>query len=536
MEHTREKPIPDPVRTASDASTIAAGAAVNFIGTLARLIKAASVIVLTRLFGAEVFGLYMLGWTIVDLVDKFGHFALDKGMVNFLPRYRDDGDTASIHRTIAQALGVGLLLSTVAGTALFISAPALAEGLLDKPRLTGMLRLLSLAMPLIALTTIILGVARAHKVMKYDALARGAIEPLILFGGACALFYGGWRTYGIAAAQLTALAGSLLFAIYVFTRFYSWRACLVYLREMRVFTPLTRFSLPVMGYELVYILMIRLDVLMVGYFLPAVQVGIYVVAVEIALATKKVRQWFDPIFSPIVAELNHRNDMKRLERNLRLVTRWVLTIGMAFLCGLTLIGDELLGLFGPEFGAGFMTMVILAMSQVVYGAMGSGDTVLIMSGRAYLNLVNTILVVIVNFALNLWLIPYLGILGAALGTLISFALLTLIRLAEVYHLYRIHPLTWRMSKPLVAAALAFGSAFLAGGYLTDIDWIRMVMLPVIFLAGYLGILRILGLEEDDLLVLRRFREHMSFRKKRSCESLEYEDEHVTQTTIDKEYP
>ena len=164
-----------------------------------------------------------------------------------------------------------------------------------------------------------------------------------------------------------------------------------------------------------------------------------------------------------------------------------------------LIGDELLGLFGPEFSAGFMTMVILAMSQVVYGAMGSGDTVLIMSGRPYLNLFNTILVVIVNFALNMWLIPNLGILGAALGTLISFALLTLIRLAEVYHLYRIHPLTWRMSKPLVAAVLAFGTAYLAGGYLPDIDWIRMVMLPAIFLAGYLGVLRMLGLEETICL-------------------------------------
>ncbi len=501
MEQTLEKPIPDPARNPSDASTIAAGAAVNFIGTLARLIKTVSVIVLTRLFGAEVFGLYMLGWTIVDLVDKFGHFALDRGLVNFLPRYRDDGNTEGIHRTIAQALGIGLILSTVAGAALFISAPALAEGLMDKPRLTGMLRLLSLAMPLIALTTIILGVTRAHKVMKYDAMIRGAAEPLILFGGACALFYLGWRTYGIAAAQLSALAGSLLFAVYVFTRFYSWRTCLGYLREFRIFTPLTRFSLPVMGYELVYMLMIRLDVLMVGYFLPAAQVGIYVITVEIALATKKVRQWFDPIFSPIVAELNHRNDMKRLERNLRLVTRWVLILGLAFLCGVTLIGEELLGLFGPEFGAGFMTMVVLAMSQVVYAAMGSGDTVLIMSGRPYLNLVNTIVVVIVNFALNMWLIPTMGILGAALGTLISFALLTLIRLVEVYHLYRIHPLTWRLLKPLAAAALAFGTAFLAGGYLPDLEWLRMVLLPLAFLAGYLVLLCVMGLEDDDWTVL-----------------------------------
>lgn len=506
MTPTREQPVP--ARSASDATAIARGAAVNFIGTVARLSKSVSFIVLTRLFGAEVFGLYMLGWTIVDLVGKVGQFSLDKGLINFIPRMRGDGDADAIHRTIAQALGVGLLLSAGVGAALYAGAPALAEGLLDKPRLTGMLRLLAVGLPLIALTHIILGVTRAHKVMKYDAMVRGVVEPLVLFGAACALFYWGWRTYGIAAAHLVALACGLLFAVYVFTRFYSWRACLVHLRGLRIVTPLTRFSLPVMGYELVYMFMIRLDVLMVGYFLPAAQVGVYVIAVEIALLTKKVRQWFDPIFSPIVAELNHRNDLPRLERNLRLVTRWVLTIGVGFLCVVALIGTELLGLFGPEFAAGFMTMVVLAMSQVVYAAMGSGDTVLIMSGRPYLNLVNTIAVVVVNFALNLWLIPYLGILGAALGTLASFGLLTLIRLIEVRHLFRIHPLSWRMLKPCAAAALAFACSFLAGVYGPDAPWLRMAALPAIFLAAYLGVLRLLGLEEDDRIVLRRLRGHL----------------------------
>ena len=503
MTPTRAQPAP--VRSPSDASTIARGAAVNFIGTVARLTKSVSFIVLTRMFGAEIFGLYMLGWTIVDLVAKVGQFSLDKGLINFIPRMREEGDTDGIHRTIAQALGVGLLLSAGVGAALYAGAGALAEGLLEKPRLTGMLRVLAVGLPLIALTQIILGVTRAHKVMKHDAMVRGAVEPLVLFGAACALFYGGWRIYGIAAAHLTSLACGLLFAVYVFTRFYSWRACLVHLRELRIISPLTRFSLPVMGYELVYMFMIRLDVLMVGYFLPAAQVGVYVIAVEIALVTKKVRQWFDPIFSPIVAELNHRNDLRRLEENLRLVTRWVLTIGMGFLCVVSLIGTELLGLFGPEFAAGFMTMVVLAMSQVVYAAMGSGDTVLIMSGRPYLNLVNTVAVVAVNFALNLWLIPTLGILGAALGTLVSFGLLTLIRLAEVYHLFRIHPLSWRILKPCAAAVPAFACSFLAGVYAPDAPWLRMVALPVIFLAAYLAVLSLLGLEEDDRTLLRRLR-------------------------------
>ena len=142
--------------------------------------------------------------------------------------------------------------------------------------------------------------------------------------------------------------------------------------------------------------------------------------------------------------------------------------------------------------------------------MGSGDIILIMSGRPYLNLFNTIFVVIVNFVFNLWFIPTMGILGAALGTLISFGLLSLIRLFEVYHFYRIHPLTWRISKPICAAALAFGAAFFVGGILPDSNFLHLIILPIIFLSGYLGILCLLNFEGDDLIILRRLRGHMPF--------------------------
>ena len=510
MPEKREDSIPNKKLSVSDGSVIAAGAFINFIGTVARLSKTFAFIIITRLFGAEIFGLSMLGWTIIDMLGKVGQFSLDKGLINFIPRYRKDKDVVSTYRVIVQALGISLTLSMLVATVLFFSASSIAENILNKPRLTGILQLLSIAMPLISLTTIIMGITKAHKIMKYDALIRGGIEPLILFGLACFLFYFEWYTYGIAAALVGSLACSMFLVLYIFTKFYSWKECFAHLGGIRLITPLTRFSLPVMGYELVYMLMIRIDVLMVGYFLSAAQLGVYVVAVEIALATKKVRQWFDPIFSPIVAELNQSQELNRLEQNLRLVTRWVLTIGLAVLCGLTLVGRELLGLLGSEFVAGFVVLVVLAISQIIYAVMGSGDIILIMSGRPYLNLFNTIFVVIVNFVFNLWFIPTMGILGAALGTLISFGLLSLIRLFEVYHFYRIHPLTWRISKPICAAALAFGAAFFVGGILPDSNFLHLIILPIIFLSGYLGILCLPNFEGDDLIILRRLRGHMPF--------------------------
>lgn len=501
---TDAAPVPAPADAPkpTDAATIARGALVNFLGTMAKLVKSVSFVILTRLFGAEVFGLYGLAWSIIDLTSKVGHFALDKSIIHFLPRYRNDGDTEAIYTLLSRAFGVGLIMSLLTGLGIYLAAPAL-ETHFQQQGLAVLLQLFAPMMPLMALTMIILGVARAHKVMKYDAYIKGIAEPLIMFGGACLFYLVGWHAAGIAAAHAVALVGSVVLAAFIFNRFYAWRPCLQNLKRFRFRSSLTRFSLPVMGYDVMYMLMIRLDILMVGYFLSAMEVGIYLIATEIALSTKKVRQWFDPIFSPIVSELQHRRDTQRVGHNFAMVTRWILTINIAFLCGVTLMGEELLALFGPEFGVGFMTMMILAVSHVVYSSMGSGDTVLIMSGHPYINLVNTMVVVAINFGLNLFLIPSFGMVGAAVGTLIAFSLLTVIRAVEVYRLYRIHPFRFALLKPLLAAAVSFGISYTVSFQLPDYAALRLIVLPLLFLGCYgVGLWR-MGLDDEDRDLLER---------------------------------
>lgn len=501
-ETTRPKPAPH--MPASDATTLARGAGVNILGTCARSIRSVSIIILTRLFGAEVFGLYMLSWTVIDLAAKLGNFGLDKGVMRFLPRFRQDGDTSSIYQTVGRAFALSFLISLVTGIALFITAPLIAEQIFDKPDMTGMLRLLSVGIPCLAVTNIALGVTKAHKIMRYDAYVRGIVEPLFFFSVACGAYFVGWRLIGIAVGQCVALAAGAAASAFIFSRFYSLRQCMAGLRSFKVWSPLIQFSAPVMAYEFVYILMIRLDALMVGYFLSAVQVGIFAVAIEIAVTTKKVRQWFDPIFGPIISELHHLRDLERLEHNFVLVARWILTINIAFFCGVALIGRDLLGLFGPEFGAGFMVTLLLVFSQVVYSSIGSGDTMLIMSGHPYINLVNTVVVLVINFLLNLYLIPRFDMLGAALGTLISFALLTWFRVMELYWLYRIHPFRRPLWKPCVAAFVSLGAAWVFAQGLPDLSVVRMAALPVAFMLCYGTLLKWFGLEVEDIMVWNRF--------------------------------
>ena len=486
-----------------DASVIAKGALVNFLGTMAKVIKSATFILLTRLFGAEVFGLYILAWSVIDLVSKVGNFALDKGVLKFVVEYRSDGHNEAVYRTLGHAIAIGLTLSAIIAGFLSLLAPVIAVRVFDKPELESMMYVLALTVPFLSFTQIVLGAVKSLKIMKFDAYIKSVAEPLFLFGGAAVCFMVGWQFNGIAIAHLVAAIGGSVLAVFAFRHFFSWRKCLNGMKQFRLWSELTRFSLPVMGYEFLYILMMRLDALMVGYFLTAMQVGIYAVAIEIALTTKKVRQWFDPIFAPIISELNHRNHISRLGHNFALVTRWVLTVNLPFLFCMVLFGRELLSLFGSEFTAGVTCLIVLSLSQFLYASMGSGDTLLIMSGHPYLNLVNTGIVVALNFGLNLVLIPQYGMLGAALGTLVAFGTLSVVRVIEVYLIQKIHPFRFALLKPCVAGALAFGIAWSVSDWLPDQGAWRAVPQAVIYLGAYGAFLTGFGLEVEDRLVIRK---------------------------------
>lgn len=486
-----------------DATVIARGAMVNFLGTLAKVVKSTTFILLPRLFGTEVFGLYILAWSIIDLVSKVGSFALDRGLLKFVVQYRSDGNEQAVYRILGQSFVIGCTLSAVIAAVLYLTAPLIAHNVFNKPELTTMLHALALAIPFLTVTQIVLGATKSLRIMKFDAYIKSITEPMLLFVAACVFFIIGWRFSGIAYAHVFAVIGGAICAVFIFRRFFSWRQCFNGMRDTRLWSELTRFSLPVMGYELLYILMMRLDALMVGYFLPAMQVGIYVVAIEIALTTKKVRQWFDPIFAPIISELAHQNDTERLAHNFAMVTRWILTINIAFFFSMILIGEDLLALFGSAFTVGIMCLIVLSLSQVLYSSMGSGDILLIMAGHPYLNLFNTGVVVILNFVLNLILIPRYGMLGAAMGTLIAFGVLSIIRVIEVYRVQGIHPFRLALLKPFIASLSAFALGSLVAIWLPEHGLWRAILLALTFLTVYGTLLVCFGLEEEERMIIQR---------------------------------
>jgi len=239
---------------------------------------------------------------------------------------------------------------------------------------------------------------------------------------------------------------------------------------------------------------------MLGYFKASEDLGIYSAASMISRQAGLITYSFSCVFCPIISDLYHRNELRDLERLYKTVTRWIVSLNLAILILLILFSKQLMGIFGAEFASGWVVLVVLSSAHLI-GYIAGGPLagyVLPMSGKQDIELINAVVMLISNIVLNFWLIPIYGILGAAIATGLSMAVVDIAKIVEVYKLLRINPYDTNYHKPFVASfVVILLSVFLAMLGILRPNWIiSMITLCIV----YFAVLYFLGLEYEDKMV------------------------------------
>ena len=115
----------------------------------------------------------------------------------------------------------------------------------------------------------------------------------------------------------------------------------------------------------------------------------------------------------------------------------------------------------------------------------AGDIV-VMSGHALWNLVNSVSIAIINLVLNAVLIPLYGLTGAAIGTAIAALIIYPVQLWEVHHLLAIHLNPSLAFRPLFFAVLPAGF-FITALFLLP-DHSKMISTLLVIITVFLYVL------------------------------------------------
>jgi O-antigen/teichoic acid export membrane protein len=181
-----------------------------------------------------------------------------------------------------------------------------------------------------------------------------------------------------------------------------------------------------------------------------------------------------------------------------------MTFNLPIFLTMAIFARPLLSIFGVDFVAGASGLIILAFATLFNASTGMCGSIITMTGHSKLNLANSIIDLTANIGLVLLFVPRWGIVGAALAGSLSIILINTMRLVEVFVLLRIWPYNPSFLKPIAAALVAAGVAYLANVWLAFLPTIAQIIAGAAGLWGaYALAIVLLKLSDEDRLVLNR---------------------------------
>ncbi len=489
-----------------ELTQVAKGAGITFVGRgVGAGLQYLSLILFARVLGTERMGLYLLGMTIANIAGVAAKLGLDKGILRFVPLHA--ADPARIKGTLLYAFKVAGGLSALIGIAIAASSGLLADRFFHKPALAPVLRVFSLSLPFYVLFVLSLFAMQAVHAIKQSVALQQIFLPFCTIALTVAFFFSGAQLSGVLAAYTISLIAATFLSFYLLRK--TIPALKDSIRPVYEGGTLLRYSLPLVLAMFLNFSLLWTDVLMLGYYRTSSEVGVYSVAVKTALLPNLILVAFNAIFTPMMSDLFHRNELTKVAGLFKTVTRWIFLMSFPYTLIVALLSKEIMGLFSLEFAVGWVSLILLVCSQLISATTGPVIEILTMSGKQMVTLYNEIAAVVLNVLLNLFLIPRFGMMGAAIATGIAWAALNVMSLIQVHLRYRIHPYERAFFKPLLAGVVAFVLLFQVKLFLRD--GLELSKLPVmlivsgLFLAVYLGLLFRMGLSQEDRFILEKFR-------------------------------
>lgn len=453
-------------------------------------------LLLARQLGTAEVGRYAQCFALLALLGLLSLSGFRAGLTRFVAVHLADDDPASIRGTVRLGLAISGAGAVLIGLVLFGFSGALAGALHDQ-ELAGGFRLVALALPAAVVCEAALAATRGWRTQRPFTLVGQIYEPFTRLLLTALLVLAGFGVTGalwavvVAAWSAAALALAALF------------------RLMRTVAPapaayrprqLFSFSTVSWASSLASTGLIWIDTLLLGAFANE-DIGVYTVATRLVTVAIFVLAPINAAFGPYIAYLYHRAEHAEVRRVYKAATGWVVRLSLPAFVALLVFPSSLLPLFGPGFADGVTVTLVLAVGQLVNAATGPCGTLLNMSGRVSLNMLDNVGALVLNVGLNLWLIPAHGIVGAAVAWSASLVAVNLARVAQVWWLVRAVPLTAGLVKGLVAGAAAFAAALAVRAVVPDGAARLVVGLATIALV-YVAAVLALRLSKEDTMVLR----------------------------------
>ncbi|MGQ1837399.1 lipopolysaccharide biosynthesis protein [Kocuria turfanensis] len=428
-----------------------------FVVTGAGLAFAATLVV-SNTSGAAAAGQFFQVVAVLAIATTLSTFGADTGLVRSVPALTARGQGAAVPAVLRIAGRPVLVLA--AGVAATAAVLALAPGALPD----GVGPAVLLAAPFLVLGAVLnlaFGALRGlHRVPTFSFL-QNVVLPSLRVLGVLGVVLAGGGLLALTAAWTVPVAVVCVLALVLLHRI---------VRDLRdepgaAPPPDTgtqrrafwSFSSARGVTAVVEALLEWLDVLLVAAFLGPAAAGVYGVVNRCIRVGAMLDHTARIVTGPSISAALAVDDLATARSVFTRTTAVLVAGAWPFYLTLLLFGPGVLAFFGDGFASGYPAMLVIAAAMLLAVSAGGVQSLLLMAGRSRWQLMNKSTALAVAVALNLWLIPQWGLVGAATAWAASVLTDTGLALFQCVRLLGISP-RWS-----VVGAIAAAAAVLSGG-------------------------------------------------------------------------
>lgn len=482
-------------------------------------------VVIARYYGSEIYGLFSLAIMISGIVIAIALFGLIEGILRFVPIYRGLKQEENIDYLLRFVNKVVLISSLFAGISLFFLSGIIAERIFNNANLAIFLRVFSLLIPVSVFSDVYIATVRAYEKIGWHSFLSYVFHNMIKILMLGLFVYLGIRgENAIAYSYLIGILGSLILAYFVVKNVVpkiaqEEKGKLNFEDRKNIRKELFSYSLPLLFSSIISLIFHWIDSFSLGFLKGAIEVGWYNAAIPIAALLSIAPELFIKLFFPIMNREYSKKNIKVIEELSKQVSKWIFIINLPLLIILILFpGAAINLLFGKEYLVAETALRLLALGGLISSMFSIIPYRLIsMTGRSKTLLVNIAIFGAINVILNFLLIPMekiwfiensTGLNGAAMATLISVSLSSLILTLQSRKYLSIVPLRRKMILIFASGAVAAFVTFYIRKFV-EINIYSLIILSAFFVLSYIAIIFLTGgLDRNDISVIRSIKKKL----------------------------
>ena len=480
------------------------GTGINFIGLIFRFtfIFLQSYLAV-RLYGADIFGTYILAISVVNLLSYAGQLGFSRTVVRYVGIYIAREEWGKIVTFLKFMLVLTVFWSILLGITLNF-ANGFIESVFSEVKIANLLIIIGLAIPCLTLATLLASFTQGFGVMQYKVITLDMLAPSLEVALLMLFWHLSYFETGLVLSYTCSLLIVCLILCFITVKFIRrvQRNILGTDTNHKIeVQPIVRFSFYAWLSLILRHATRPVNIFLIGALGTATMVGIFSVLERLVAVGVVFLMSINSMLAPMVSRLVENGDYKQLARIYVLAARWSLAICLPFFVVLAVFGDRILGLFGPEFVSGALALWCLAGAWVFSLLTGPAEVILMMSGRSHFSAINQIIMLALILSLGWLLIPTWGLMGAVSAFAVATVVVNLLRVTQVQIHLGINPFGMPTTKVLIAGSVMFVllrsiTSISADSLLTS-EWVIISVSMLSGVLAYFVVLIVLGIEDEE---------------------------------------